>query len=396
MYRNTYVEINIDNIKDNVTNIINHYRGYAYYIGVVKGNTYGHGDYIINDLIACGINYLAVSSLEEALSIRKRNKDIPILCMEPINLEYIDICLKNNITITIHDYNYFKELMNLNITSNLNVHLKIDSGMNRLGIKEREEIKEIYNILMKHSYIILEGLFSHFATTGISDKIWDKQVIKFKELVSDIDLSKIPIIHMGRSLTLINHPKIDICNGIRLSIIMYGFDQTPKPKKGLKAKLRKIKAEWRIKRYHISPTTLECPIILKPAFSLYSEIMQIKKVKKNEYVGYGTVYQAKEDMLVGIVPIGYADGFNRRNTGREVVINNVRYPIIGEIGMGIIIVKIDEKVRVYDKVTLIGEGISIREVSQYLKTTVYETMCMLDQTIPRVYKKNGEIVYIEE
>ena len=112
-------------------------------------------------MIACGINYLAVSSLEEALSIRKRNKDIPILCMEPINLEYIDICLKNNITITIHDYNYFKELMNLNITSNLNVHLKIDSGMNRLGIKEREEIKEIYNMLMKHSYIILEGLFSH-------------------------------------------------------------------------------------------------------------------------------------------------------------------------------------------------------------------------------------------
>ena len=117
---------------------------------------------------------------------------------------------------------------------------------------------------------------------------------------------------MGRSLTLINHPKIDICNGIRLGIIMYGFDQTPRPKKGLKAKLREIKAKIRIKKYNISPTTLECPIILKPAFSLCSEIMQIKEVKAMEYVGYGTVYQAKEDMLVGIIPIGYADGFNRK------------------------------------------------------------------------------------
>ena len=107
MYRKTYVEINIDNLKNNVENIINYYNDYKYYFGVVKGNCYGHGvTYVINELIESGVNYLAVSSLEEALEIRKINKKIPILSLEPIALEYIDICIKNNITITVHDYNY--------------------------------------------------------------------------------------------------------------------------------------------------------------------------------------------------------------------------------------------------------------------------------------------------
>ena len=109
MYRKTYVEVNIDNLKNNVKNIVNYYNNYKYYFGVVKGNCYGHGTtYVINELIESGINYLAVSSLEEALEARKINKKIPILCLEPINLDFIDICIKNNITMTVHDYNYAK------------------------------------------------------------------------------------------------------------------------------------------------------------------------------------------------------------------------------------------------------------------------------------------------
>lgn len=396
MYRNTYVEINIDNIKDNIENIVKTYNNYKYYIGVVKGNAYGHDDYIVNDLIDSGINYLAVSSLEEALSIRNKNKDIPILCLEPIAVKHLDICVHHNITITIHDYDYFKELLKIKINKPLKIHLKIDTGMNRLGIKDKNQIEDIYTNLLEEHNLSLEGIFTHFTTPGISDKIWDDQVTKFKELTSGIDLNKIPLIHMGKSLTLVNHPKIDICTGIRLGIIMYGFDQTPKPKSGVKAKLVALKAELRIKKYKISPTTLECAVDLKPAFSLYSEIIQIKEVKALEYIGYGTYFQAKEDMLVGVIPIGYADGFIRKNTGREVVINSVRYPIIGEVGMGMISVQIDKYVKLHDKVILMGDEIPIREVSRYLHTTVYETMCMIGRSVPRVFVKDNKIVYIEE
>ncbi len=396
MYRNTYVQINIDNLKNNVEQIVNHYKNYQYYIGVVKGNAYGHDDFIVNDLIDSGINYLAASTLEEVISIRKKNNNIPILCLEPIDINYIDVCIKNNITITVHDYEYFKELLDTEINHDLKVHLKIDSGMNRLGLKDEDEIKDTYEKLSNHPNIILEGIYTHFMTPGISDKIWDNQVSRFKKLTRKIDLKQIPIVHMGKSLTLINHPKIDICNAIRLGIIMYGFDQTPKPQTGIKAKLRALKAKMRIKKYKISPTNLNCPINLKPAFSLYSEIMQVKKVEQSEYIGYGTYYKATEKMKVGIVPIGYGDGFNRRNSGREVLINKKRFPIIGEVGMGMIIVKIDDSVKVHDKVMLIGEDISVREVSRHIKTTVYETMCMIGKSVPRVFVKNNKVIHIEE
>ena len=154
MYRKTYVEVNIDNLKDNVKNIINYYKDYEYYFGVVKGNCYGHGTtYVINELIECGVNYLAVSSLEEALEARKINNEIPILCLEPIRVEYTDICIKNNITMVVHDYNYAKELIGKEIGKKLKIHLKIDSGMNRLGFKDREELNEIYNELKEKENI---------------------------------------------------------------------------------------------------------------------------------------------------------------------------------------------------------------------------------------------------
>ena len=126
MYRKTYVEVNIDNLKNNVKNIVNYYNDYDYYFGVVKGNCYGHGTTnVINELIESGVNYLAVSSLEEAIEARNINKKIPILCLEPIRIEYVDICIKNNITITVHDYKYAKELINKEVNKKLKIHLKI-------------------------------------------------------------------------------------------------------------------------------------------------------------------------------------------------------------------------------------------------------------------------------
>lgn len=303
MYRKTYVEVNIDNLKNNVKNIVNYYNNYDYYFGVVKGNCYGHGTtYVVNELIESGVNYLAVSSLEEALEVRKINKKIPILCLEPIRVEYIDICIKNNITITVHDYNYAKELINKKIDKKLKIHLKIDSGMNRLGFKEKSELNEIYVELKNKENIEIEGIFTHFATLGINDKEWDNQLEKFKKITSDINLKEIPIVHLYKSAAFINHPKIDFANGIRLGIGMYGYDSTPKySNRGIKNKLRAIKRALNRRKQNISETRLDLPIELKPAFKMYSEIIQVKKIKQGEFVGYGAMYRAKEDETIGII-----------------------------------------------------------------------------------------------
>ncbi len=397
MYRNTYIEINVDNLQHNVEQVIKKYPEYDYYFGVVKGNAYGHSYKIAKYLIESGINYFAIASLEEGICLRKDGITIPILCLEPIDVKYIDECIKNNITITVHDYEYYKELMKKEISAPLKVHIKIDSGFCRIGLYDKNTVKEVVEGLRQKNNIILEGIFTHFATDGIYDQSWDNQLAKFKELTSQIDLSQIPIVHLARSQTILNHEKIPFSNGVRLGIITYGYDTTPKPlPKGFLNTLRKLKRKYYNKKHHISKTTTDAHIDLKPAFSLYSEVIQVKKIKKGSFVGYGRVYEAEEDMYVAIIPIGYADGFTRRNKGRDIIINNKRYPLIGLVNMGMLIAKVDETVHMHDKVTLIGEGIPMTEVVKYIGTSVYEGSSMFNNWVPRVLTKGGKVVEIDE
>lgn len=397
MYRNTYIEISVDNLQHNVREIIKKYPKYEYYFGVVKGNAYGHSDKVVKYLVEAGINYLAISSLEEGISLRKDGITIPILCLEPIDIKYLDTCIEQNITITVHDYEYYKQLMSKEIEKPLKVHLKIDSGLCRLGLYDKDQIKEIVDGLKSKHNIILEGIFTHFATDGIYDVSWDNQLAKFKELTSEIDLSQIPIVHLGRSQTLLNHDKIPFANGIRLGIILYGYNTTPKPLPNtFLNRLRMLKRNYYHKKHHISPTITDIDIDLKTAFSLYSEVMQVKRIKKGSFVGYGRIYEAQEDMYVAIIPIGYADGFSRKNKGRQIVINGKRYSLIGDVNMGMLIAKVDETVHIGDKVTLIGEEIPMREVAKYIGTSVYEGSCMFNNWVPRVLVKDGKIVEIDE
>ena len=398
MYRKTYLEINLDNLNNNVKEIVKYYDNYKYYFGVVKGNCYGHGTtYVLNELINSGINYLAVSNLEEAIEARKINTKIPILCLEPINLEYINICIENNITITVHDFKYAQELLQKDINQKLKVHLKIDSGMNRLGFKEEKEVTQIYSKLKDKKNIEIEGIFTHFATLGINDKEWDNQLEKFKEITKNINLKEIPIIHLAKSASFINHPKIEFANGIRLGIAMYGYDPTPKYSNiGIKNKLRNIKRKIKINKEKISKTNTQIPIKLKPAFNMYAEILQIKDIKKGEFVGYGAGYRALKNERIAILAIGYDDGIFRKSRGRDVAINGKKYKMIGDIGMGMCTIKIDETVTNEDRVEIIGENIKIKDVSRHNETSIYETMCNIGKNIPRVYLKNNKITNIEE
>ncbi len=384
MYRKTYAEINLDTLKENIKNIKNNYE-YKYYIGVVKANAYGHGDYIINALIESGINYLAASSLEECLKIREKNQDIKIMCLEPINTEYLSIAASNNITITLPDLNYLKKIdQNLKLT----IHIKIDSGMNRLGIKDKNELQEVCNLIKKNNNFTLEGIYTHFATSGIWDKHWDESLENFTNITSTINLKEIPIVHLGRSLTLVNHPKIKFANGIRMGIIMYGFAQNLKEPTGL----RKIKRNLYLKKHNISKTTLTNNLKLNTAFKLYSEIMHIKYVKKGECVGYGAKYIAQENIYIGIIPIGFADGFVKQNEGRYVTINNKKYEVIGEIGMDMTTIKIDETVKLHDKVLLYNE---ISKEAHQMGLSSYTLLTSVTNRVPRVYIENDKKIEIK-
>lgn len=392
MYRKTYAIIDEDKLKNNIKEIKEKYDNYKYYIGVVKNNAYNHGIKIINSLIEGGINYLAVSSLEEALDARKYNSKIPILCLEVIDLDYIYDCINNNVTITVESLEYLEKLNKIKLDFPIKIHLKLNTGMNRLGISEVKEVNKCVSIISENKKLILEGIYTHFATSGISDKYYDDQMKKFQELTKDIDLTSIPIVHLGRSLTLVNHDKPDFVNGIRLGIIMYGFSQSIKKDTSLRGKLRAIKRKKLIKKFNISKTYLTNDLNLKTAFSLYSNVMTIKKVKNKEFVGYGANFFADRDIKVAIIPIGYADGVTIKY--KNVSIKDQKYQIIAD-SMDMLMVKVDNTVKIGDKVEIFGENISIREASRNNGCNSYRLFNMITNRVPRIYKKDKEKIEIK-
>lgn len=354
MYRDTYVEINLKNISSNIKKIITKYNNYKYYFGVVKADCYGHyGNEVIEEVINAGCNYLAVATLDEALEIRDYNKEVPILCLGIIPIRHLDICLLNNITITVSNFEYLNNVMLLNNNyKNLKVHLKINTGMNRLGIKDKEEFNKIYSICK--SSFKLEGIYTHIYEANNTD-ITNNQIKMFEEFVSPYK-NDVDIIHYAASDAMMNYQKSSIANGCRLGIVMYGL------------------------------TTND--LNLSSTFKLVSHVIQINKLKQLETVGYNGTYTALNDELVAVVPIGYADGIIRKNSGRYVYINNKKYPIVGNICMDMLFIKVDENVKVEDEVLIIKDNEHIFEIADYLETIPYEVICNIGKRVRRVYVKD--------
>ncbi len=351
MYRDTYVEVNLNNLKYNVQELIKKYNNYKYYFGVVKADCYGHDNNLaVKTIIEAGCNYLAVATLDEAIEIRKDIKDIPILCLGIIDEKYIQTCIDNNVTITISNLEY---LNNLDLNKQLKVHIKINTGMNRLGINNKKEFNEVYNKI-KNSNLILEGIYTHIYNATNKEETMNQYKV-FEEITSDIDLKDIPIVHVGASEATEFYEKREYANGCRLGISMYGL----------------IDYE---------------DFDFKSTFSLYSKVIQINEVE-NGTVGYNGTYKVNDKEKIAVVPIGYADGIIRKNTGRNVYINDKAYKIVGNICMDMLFVKVDDTVKVGDKVAIIKDIEHIKEIAKHLDTITYEVTCSIGKRVPRKYIK---------
>lgn len=343
-YRNTLAHINLNNLSSNVKNVIRKYYGYKYYIGVVKADCYGHNGYkVIDTIIKSGCNYLAVSSLEEGIVIRKKF-DIPILCLGIIDSKYIDIAIKNNIDITVTNIEYLRKIKDKNAT----IHLKVDTGMNRLGIKSKVEFDSIINEL-KTSNLSLKGVYTHIyeASNSVNYK---NQVERFQNIVGE-NIDKIEMVHIAQSETLTNYPKISFANGCRLGIIMYGL-------------LRDSN--------------------LLNTFSLTSEVIEIRKISSGETVGYNGNFKAKKDTFIATVSIGYADGVNRHIVGAYIYINNKKYKVVS-ICMDMLMVEVDDCVKLKDIVYIYKDNDHIFYLSDYMNTIPYELICDISKRVPRKY-----------
>ncbi|UII56215.1 alanine racemase [Cytobacillus spongiae] len=374
-YRDTWVEVDLDHVASNVMNMKQHLPSDVQLIAVVKANAYGHGDVqIARTALQNGAEYLAVAFMDEAIALRKKGIVAPILVLGASRPEDVHLAVKHHITLTVFHYDWLQKAQEyLADEATLDIHIKVDTGMGRIGIRTKEELNAIENQVLRDPRINMEGIFTHFATADELDHTYfEQQLSVFNELLSHLK-TKPRLIHASNSAAALRFPIANF-NAIRMGISMYGL--TPS-----------LEIES------------ELPFQLQEAFTLHSRIIHVKKVHKGERVSYGATYEAEEDEWVGTLPIGYADGWIRKLQGQDVLVNGMRVPIVGRICMDQCMIKLPKGVDVGTVVTLIGEQgqgrITINEIARTLDTINYEIPCIISNRVPRIYKSSGQMVGME-
>ncbi|WP_423809352.1 alanine racemase [Priestia megaterium] len=372
-YRETWAEIDVEAIFQNVNHVRELIPGHKTLMAVVKANAYGHGDKEVAEIaLQAGADMLAVAFLDEAIALRKKGIKESILVLGAVPTSYIQTALEWDVTVTAYSKAWIEEAASvLGENSRLHMHLKIDTGMGRLGIRTKEELHETMKIIASHSGFVLDGVFTHFATADeLNSSYFEEQYTFFEEMIRIVKEYNFtpPMIHCANSAALLRRPK-DIFNGVRLGISMYGLS----PSEELKEVL---------------------PIPLKQAFSLHSRIVHVKKVKKGSHISYGATYEAKEDEWIATIPVGYADGWIRKLSNFEVLVDGVKVPIVGRICMDQLMIKLPKMYKMGTKVTFIGKQksaeITIDEVAKHLETINYEIPCMIAARVPRVYTRDSQ------
>ena len=353
MYRNSWIEIDVDALRDNVKTL--KAQTQKKFIAVIKANGYGNGDVAIAKVcVESGADMLAVSSLDEALSIRHAGIDAELLILGYVDPMHLGVCVKENITVTAVSLDWVKMALQQEC-SGLKVHLKVDTGMNRIGFKDVQELKCGIELLKK-GHVQMSGIFTHFACSDdAGHQMTDRQMKLFEEIVTSLN-REFEWIHCSNSDATVSY-KESFSNAVRCGLAMFG--------------------------------TTSYPTELKPVMSLYTKIIHVKKVPAGQTVGYGATYTTKEDEIIATVPIGYADGWVRNHQGRKAYVNGHEAEFVGRICMDQAMLRLKHWEDVGTLVELIGDHISLGRVAQELQTIPYEVMTLLSDRLTKVYKRSG-------
>lgn len=350
MYRNSYVEVDLDRLKDNAGYFLS--KKPKKLIGVVKANGYGIVDYIeAKTLKEAGVDFFAVSSLDEALNLRKHGIEDSILILGQVPEDTMDIIREMNLSIVTLSMP-FVEACDL---KGVKVHLKLNTGMNRIGVRP-DEAKRCLKLL-KEKEAIIEGVMSHFSSADADVEYSKNQYQLFRDCVKSLDFD-FPYIHMAATDGAIAIDD-DICNAERIGLGLLGLSSY---KTGL-----------------------------KPCIRLCSEVSMLKQLNKGDTVSYGRHYTSNGEGYLLTVPIGYADGFYRSNTGKQVWCENEYGTIVGSVCMDQMMILCEHPHPVGSVVELFGEHVSVEERAEQLGTISYELYTSLSDRLTRRYLRNGKV-----
>ncbi len=364
-YRDTFLEINLDHVFHNVSHLLGSLPPPVRMMAVIKADSYGHGAVMIaKTLLEAGIDHFAVATLDEAIELRRAKIHCPILVLGGSRIVDLPLIQKHHITIGIHSMEWLNKALLSYHGKPIDVHLKYDSGMNRLGFTSIEEYLQAINMIRQSSQFTLKGLYSHLASAETPDESYYlMQVERFEEMLARVDITGL-LIHLGNSAGSFK-PKPSHVNMVRIGLLING--QTPSK-------------------------SLNLGFELKPSLSLYSHLVQVKTVPAGTKISYNGLYETQEVTVIGTIPIGYADGYDRRLENGRVFIEGEYCPVVGRICMDYCLVKLPKLLPEGTKVELIGEHITIDEYSEKIRTNNYHATCQFSDRLPRKYIKNGILV----
>ncbi|MGT2888123.1 alanine racemase [Streptococcus didelphis] len=362
IHRPTVATVDLQAIKSNVKSLQEHIPAKTKTYAVVKANAYGHGVVKVAQCLADQVDAYCVSNLDEALELRQAGIDKEILILGVTSAQALDLAIQNQLTLTVASLEWWQEARRFcGQLDQLHLHIKVDSGMGRIGLRSLEEAEQLLVELRKDGAQI-DGIFTHFATADEANPSkFNSQLAFFKDLIANLSY-KPALVHASNSATSLWHSET-IFNAVRIGILIYGLNPSGKE--------------------------LSLPYPLKPALSLESQLVHVKEIEKGETVGYGATYKAQDKQYVGTLPIGYADGWTRDMQGFHVLVEGHYCEIIGRVSMDQTTIALPEKFPIGTKVTLIGQNasksISATDIAQKRGTINYEVLCLLSDRIPRKY-----------
>lgn len=380
-YRPTQAVIDLDALYSNYTELRQGLPSDMKLLACVKANAYGHGAATVaKELERYGADYLSVAFLDEALELRRAGVKIPVLILGYTPPHGVRTAWEHDITLTVFSWEVLETIRDLDPSEfphKLKVHIKIDSGMGRLGLLPGEEAFAFIRNALQIPHVEVEGMYTHYATADEEDKSYTlEQYRRFQEVVDALREHEIhiPIIHTGNSAVAIDIPELS-CRMVRIGIALYGLYPSDEVRRD------------RIK--------------LRPILSLTTELVRVKTMPPHSAISYGAKYVTDRDERIGTIPIGYADGYSRLLGGKaQVLIRGRRVPVVGTICMDQCMVSLQplaeeaEEIQAGEEVVLIGQQsggeITADELASMLGTIHYEVICMLAHRIPRLYVSTGK------
>ena len=365
-------EIKLDAVKNNVKNIRGLLKDGVRLLAVIKADAYGHGAVEVAKslLFDGGADYFGVATYGEAEQLRRAGINTPVLILGAVfDDEYAEL-VKDDITLTVFDFDTAKKLSDTakKLGKTAKIHIKIDTGMARIGFLPSEDAVEEIIKISKLDGIEIEGMFSHFAKADEADKMPTRvQFEKFMFIKNELLKRgiQIPICHICNSAGIIDFPEYHL-DMVRSGIITYG--------------------------YYPSDFVNKDALKLESAMSFKSRVVHIKTVEKGTSVSYGGTFTAKEKMKIATVSAGYADGYSRLLSNKaDVIINGVRCRVLGRVCMDQLMVDAThlKNINLGDEVILFGKSgnnkVTVEETAEIMGTINYEVMCGLSRRVPGVY-----------